>query len=474
MANSQQPPFRILIVGGSVAGLTLAHCLERANIEYLVLEKGNDIAPQLGASIGIMPNGGRILEQLGLFEEIEHVIEPLHQANIIFPDGYNFSNVYPKVVGDRFGYPLAFLDRQWFLQIVYERLGAKQNVLTGKRVVEVRQLEHGVAVVAADGSVYEGDLVVGADGVHSQVRSEIWRMAASQPGIIGKCDKTCMTVEYACVFGISSAIPGLEISEQINGIFDHLSVLTIHGKHGRVFWFVIQKLDRKYVYPDVPRFSDKDAVQLLNRLKDVRFWKDISVGDLWKNREVFSMTALEEGLLETWYYDRMVLAGDSVHKMTPNFGQGANCAFEDAATLSSLLHDLVNVRGVCKPSNAQIKHLLQQYRQTRYTRMAGMCRAAASVSRVQARDGFFNVVFGRYWAPYAGNVPADMASKVIADAEVVTFLPLPERTGPGWEKYGRKAKSGVQVAWTVLFFALLALGWCCIGLPKNSFMFGRW
>ncbi|RAK97742.1 FAD-dependent oxidoreductase [Aspergillus ibericus CBS 121593] len=454
MANSQQPPFRVLIVGGSVAGLTLAHCLERANIEYLVLEKGNDIAPQVGASIGIMPNGGRILEQLGLFDDIERVIEPLYQANIIYPDGYSFSNVYPKVVGDRFGYPIAFLDRQRFLQIVYERLRAKQNVLTGKRVVGVRPLDHGVAVVTTDGSVYEGDLVVGADGVHSRVRS--------------------MTVEYACVFGISSAIPGLEISEQINGIFDHLSVLTIHGRHGRIFWFVIQKLDKKYVYPDVPRFSDKDAERLLYRLKHVRFWKDICVGDLWKNREVFSMTALEEGFFETWHYERMVLAGDSVHKMTPNFGQGANCAFEDAATLSSLLHDLVNVRGVCKPSNAQIEHLLQQYRQTRYARMVGMCRTAASVSRVQARDGFLNTVFGRYWAPYAGNLPADMASKVIADAEVVSFLPLPERTGPGWKKYRRKRTTGGHVGWAVLFFALFVLGWCCIGLPQINFMFARW
>ncbi|PWY91935.1 monooxygenase [Aspergillus sclerotioniger CBS 115572] len=473
MANSQQPPFRVIIVGGSIAGLTLAHCLERANIEYLILEKGDDIAPQLGASIGIMPNGGRILEQLGLFEEIERVTEPLYQANIIYPDGYNFSSLYPKVVSDRFGYPMAFLDRQRFLQIVYERLRAKQNVLTGKRVVGVQRQEHGVAVVAADGSMYEGDLVVGADGLHSRVRREIWRVAESQPGAVGKCEKTHMTVEYACVFGISSAIPGLEISEQINGIFDHLTVLTIHGRHGRVFWFVIQKLNRKYVYPDVPRFSDKDAVQLLSRLKGVRFWKDICVGDLWKNREVFSMTALEEGLFETWHRERMVLAGDSVHKMTPNFGQGANCAFEDAATLSSLLHNLVNVRGVCKPSNAQIEHLLQHYRQTRYTRMVGMCRAAASVSRVQARDGFFNIVFGRYWAPYVGNLPADMASKVIADAEIVTFLPLPARSGRGWEVNARKGKNAVQVGWSVLFFALFAVGWCCIWLPKPSFTLGR-
>ena len=120
MANSQQSPFRVVIVGGSIAGLTLAHCLEHANIEYIILEKGNDISPQLGASIGIMPNGGRILEQLGLFEEIESVTEPLYQANIIYPDGYSFSNLYPKVVGDRYVPPNShssssvFKRKEWY------------------------------------------------------------------------------------------------------------------------------------------------------------------------------------------------------------------------------------------------------------------------------------------------------------------------------------------------------------------------
>ncbi|GKZ25789.1 hypothetical protein AbraIFM66951_010010 [Aspergillus brasiliensis] len=470
MVNTQEPPFRVLIVGGSVAGLILAHCLERANIDYLILEKGDDVAPQVGASIGIMPNGGRILEQLGLFGEIERVIEPLNRANISYPDGFCFSNVYPKVLGDRFGYPVAFLDRQKFLQIAYQGLRKKQNVLTGKRVVGVRQLEHGIAVAVADGTEYEADLVVGADGVHSRVRSEIWKMAEeNQPTLVSRREKRSLTVEYVCVFGISSAIPGLEISEQINGIFDHLSILTIHGRHGRVFWFVIQKLDRKYVYPDVPRFSDEDAVQLFERVKHVRFWKNICVGDLWKNREVFSMTALEEGVFETWHYDRMVLAGDSVHKMTPNFGQGANSAIEDAAALSSLLHDLVNARGVCKPTDTQIQHLLQQYRQTRYTRMVGMCGTAASVSRIQARDGFLNTVFGRYWAPYAGNLPADLASKMMADAEVITFLPVPGRSGPGWEMYRRKERGG-QVQWVIIIVSLLALSWLCIWVPSTSYV----
>jgi 2-polyprenyl-6-methoxyphenol hydroxylase-like FAD-dependent oxidoreductase len=77
--------FRVVIVGGSIAGLTLAHCLLRNNIDFVVLESHADIAPQVGASIGILPNGARILDQLGLYDEVLNEIEPL-RASFVWAD----------------------------------------------------------------------------------------------------------------------------------------------------------------------------------------------------------------------------------------------------------------------------------------------------------------------------------------------------------------------------------------------------
>ena len=94
--------FQVVIVGGSIAGLTLAHCLERLGVSYVVLEKRNEIAPLEGASIGIFPNGGRILDQLGLFEEVEKFAQPLHTSHYCFPDGYQYSNHAPDVVFERY------------------------------------------------------------------------------------------------------------------------------------------------------------------------------------------------------------------------------------------------------------------------------------------------------------------------------------------------------------------------------------
>jgi 2-polyprenyl-6-methoxyphenol hydroxylase-like FAD-dependent oxidoreductase len=60
----------VLIAGGSIAGLTLANALEQLGIDYLVLEKYKEIAPDVGASICIFPNGFRILDQLGCYDRI--------------------------------------------------------------------------------------------------------------------------------------------------------------------------------------------------------------------------------------------------------------------------------------------------------------------------------------------------------------------------------------------------------------------
>ncbi|GKZ38461.1 hypothetical protein AbraIFM66950_010685, partial [Aspergillus brasiliensis] len=90
--------FRVIIVGGSLAGLTLSHCLNAAGIDNVVLEKHTDVTAQVGASIGILPNGGRILEQLGIYSRVEKLTEPLVRAHISFPDGFALLSDYPATV----------------------------------------------------------------------------------------------------------------------------------------------------------------------------------------------------------------------------------------------------------------------------------------------------------------------------------------------------------------------------------------
>jgi 2-polyprenyl-6-methoxyphenol hydroxylase-like FAD-dependent oxidoreductase len=63
--------FKVIIAGGGIAGLTLANMLERFGLDYVLLESHSAIAPPVGASIGMFPNGLRILDQIGCYEPIK-------------------------------------------------------------------------------------------------------------------------------------------------------------------------------------------------------------------------------------------------------------------------------------------------------------------------------------------------------------------------------------------------------------------
>lgn len=66
----QSSDFKVIVVGGGITGLALACSLERAGIQYVVLESRDEVAPQVGASIAMLPNGMRLLDQLGILEKV--------------------------------------------------------------------------------------------------------------------------------------------------------------------------------------------------------------------------------------------------------------------------------------------------------------------------------------------------------------------------------------------------------------------
>lgn len=68
--STKSSDFKVIIVGGGISGLALARCFELARIDYVVLESREEVAPDVGAGIAMLPNGMRILDQLGVVEEV--------------------------------------------------------------------------------------------------------------------------------------------------------------------------------------------------------------------------------------------------------------------------------------------------------------------------------------------------------------------------------------------------------------------
>ncbi|KAK4210230.1 hypothetical protein QBC37DRAFT_322572 [Rhypophila decipiens] len=424
--------FRVVIVGGSIAGLTLAHSLHRAGIDYVLLEARDKIDPQVGASIGLFSNGSRVLDQLGVYKIIEEHFEPPVWHNMLTGEGELVQKQDSlELIELRTGYPVAFLERRKTLQILYNSLPEKSKVFTGKKVVSVDTNEKVAKVRCADGTEYTGDLVAGADGVHSTIKREMWRLAEQAKGE-GRLkhlteDKKAMSSEYRCLFGMSSPVPGLLDKEQYRTFNKNWSFLVVVGKNSRVYWFVFEKLDKKYQQPNIPRYYNQEADQaefvkpFLSRYVN----EGILFNELWERRTATTLTALEEAVHHHWAFERIVCLGDSIHKMTPNIGQGGNWAIESAAALTNELHALM--KSTSSPTLAQLQTALKAYEESRHARTKEVVSAAGLATRVEAFANPLLRLFAMYVAPNAGDILVDMHCEAVCDAPRLDFLPLPRR-----------------------------------------------
>ncbi|KAK1961078.1 FAD/NAD(P)-binding domain-containing protein [Colletotrichum sublineola] len=311
-------PFKVVIVGGGVAGLTLANMLQKFDIDFVVLESHGEVAPAVGASVGLLPNGLRILDQIGCFEPIL----AMRQESLLYANLRDTSGkvIDPKCIR-RHGYPVLFFDRQWLLQMLYDQLEDKSRVLLEKKVGRIEHNTDGVRVTTVDGETFDGSIVVGADGIHSSVRKEMNRMAQELPcGPFKPGQEEEIPCYYKCSFGIAQN-----------------SALVLSGPENRVYWFIFVRLPEVKHGRSIPKYTKEDDEAFAKEYADVYVNDEIKFRDIYKKKINSTLTPLHEMVYKTWFYRRVILLGDSAHKPNPIGGQGGNGAMESAAELINAL-----------------------------------------------------------------------------------------------------------------------------------------
>jgi 2-polyprenyl-6-methoxyphenol hydroxylase-like FAD-dependent oxidoreductase len=447
--SSRSTQFRVLIAGGGIAGLTLANALQHAGIDYLLFEARDEFAPQLGASIGIGPNGGRILDQLGCYEDVMANTVPLDYTSSRNSEG---GYIRPKTDGFRLvqarsNYCMCFLDRQTVLRILAKHVWDSKKLLLSKRIVEANEDSEGVTIYCEDGTTYSGDILVGSDGAHSIVRREMWRAAdLRSPGEISEEEKNSMIAEYRCIYAISKPIPGLPPREFAVTFKKDVTPIVITSRKDRVYWFLIEKMPEIHRYGQIPRFTTADAEALVAKHIDIPLTENgnITVRDLWQNCVTHSIVPLEEACYEHWSFGRFVCLGDSAHKMTPNSGSGGNSAIEGAATLANELQLLLQhdqKPGGSIPTES-IRAALSNYQKTRQVRASATVKAANYVTRFHALRGFAEYVLANYLMPYSGDLLVDLASDTWIGAVRLKYLPLPQRSMLGTMPFNPEQGTG--------------------------------
>lgn len=217
----------------------------------------------------------------------------------------------------RCGYDTVFLDRRLVLHVIFKHIQSKSKVLLNKRFASVDHTEKGVIVHCEDGSSYVGDILVGADGIYSAVRREMWKCAdVIQPGLITEAERRCVSSEYQVLYGMSSATAGLHKGNYDVTYMKDRSTMVITGKENTVYWFIFKKLDRVYHVGEIPRYTKEDAANFAEQNLDINIEKEpkVTFGDIWRNRKCYTLVATEEASFNTWTFARFVCLGDAVHK----------------------------------------------------------------------------------------------------------------------------------------------------------------
>ncbi|MCJ1477425.1 hypothetical protein MMC13_006096 [Lambiella insularis] len=378
------PPVTVAIVGGGVAGLFLANALEQSGISFVLFETASSLSSQTGASIGMLPHGLRLLDQINVLAEVEK-----HEAATVdweHRDGVTGELLklltamakYPEELG----YGSFFLERRQLLEILYDSIKDKSSVRPGQKVVQIETEAEYATVHTEDGITVECQLVAGADGVRSTVRKEM--IAYNQGQDLNGPDY--LDTQFACIYGMSTPLEGLKAGRGFSSYRQKSSCFVWTGAGDIPYWFVFKNLGRSLKYGKVPRFSQAELESLLQEVSACTVTEGISFKDLLAKRTTAIITPLEEGVVKSWYHGRMVLLGDSAHKMVPNAAMGGNLAMESAASLLNMLHDIRKKTGDHELKEIPISELevgLPKYAEGRQDRANGVVAIAGMSCRAQ-------------------------------------------------------------------------------------------
>jgi 2-polyprenyl-6-methoxyphenol hydroxylase-like FAD-dependent oxidoreductase len=338
---------KLIVAGGGIGGLTAALALHRAGFDATVYERAPAFT-EIGAGMSLWPNATRVLHSLGVLEQVLTSGEPVTQFNLHRPNGKLISAI--AMTG--FQTPALCIHRADLHRALRTQL-PEGCLKSGLRVESFAQESNGVVARFAGGLEASADGLIAADGINSAVRAQIHGEGA--PIYRG----------YCIWRGIAPQIPGAtkgHISETW-GAGRRFGVMPMG--EGRVCWYATRN--------SPPSQSDAPGGRKAEVSALFKDWHEpipelieaTNIADIIKN------DARDRKPLKRWGDRRVTLLGDAAHPITPNVGQGACLAIEDAACLAK-----------CLLASSDVTSAFRAYESLRRPRTAHIARQARRIGAI--------------------------------------------------------------------------------------------
>ncbi|MER6952102.1 FAD-dependent monooxygenase [Nonomuraea sp. NPDC000554] len=353
---------RIVVVGAGLGGVSAAVGLHRQGHEVTLCERGAELR-EAGTAVVVMPNGVRALDALGLSDHVRG------QAMPAVSGGLRDWRGRPLLVTDaaqaqRTVGPSVAVSRAELHRALRAPLPA-ELVRTATPVQRLEPDHTEVSVISDDRPVARADAVIVADGIGSTLRG---RLFPQHPGLrqVGRLDLRGMLPRPA----------GLDVTELLAGIMVDRRTGAMFGLfpvgESDLYWFTDSALH------GTPPGADEARRQVLSLMADWHpavpaLLEATPPADIY----VDAIACLAEPL-PSFAVGRVALLGDAAHAMTPDLGQGASQAFEDAAAVTRHLADA---------GPADVAERLRRYDAERRPRTSRLMLASSQQSWLMSRTG---------------------------------------------------------------------------------------
>lgn len=309
----------VVVVGGGIGGLFAANALIAQGLKVSVYEQAPALG-EVGAGVFITPNSVRQLQRVGLGPSVEKWGARVGAGSQYFR--HDGTPIAPVQVTDSSGWNATFgMHRADLVEMLAKALPAG-IVHTGKRGVGFEQAGDLARVIFADGTTAEADIVIAADGIHSELRHHV--VPPSKPVFHG-------SIAYRGVLP-HALVPDWPTDAWLMWLGKGKHFLGFPMRAGQLINYVgfvpaDEEMKESWSAP-----GDPDALR-----REFAGWDPRIERLLSEVRTTFRWALYDREPLPVWTKGRLSLLGDAAHPMLPHLGQGANQSIEDGMALATIL-----------------------------------------------------------------------------------------------------------------------------------------